>query len=142
MEFFDVIKNASQIASSILIIFTFSATVFKPIRNRVVDYIRGTVNQGSTEKLLSEIKTTLETHIEKDKDKQAVFDMQAKALTCLLRNNIIDIYYEYYEKGKIPAYQRENMIRQYELYSAMGGNSYVSIIYKDMLELPIDNGSW
>ena len=62
---------------------------------------------------------------------------QEKALKCLLRSAITSKYYVYTELGAIPTYERENVIYMYEQYKAMGGNSYIDNIVKEIEALPI-----
>lgn len=62
---------------------------------------------------------------------------QEKALKCLLRSAITSKYYVYTELGAIPTYERENVIYMYDQYKAMGGNSYVDNIMKEVESLPI-----
>lgn len=62
---------------------------------------------------------------------------QEKALKCLLRSAITSKYYVYTELKEIPSYEKENIIYMYEQYKAMGGNSYIDNIMKEINELPI-----
>lgn len=62
---------------------------------------------------------------------------QEEALKCLLRSNITSKYYVYNEMGSIPVYEKENIDYMYEQYKAMGGNSYVERIVKEINDLPI-----
>lgn len=62
---------------------------------------------------------------------------QEKALKCLLRSAITSKYYVYTELGAIPIYEKENLTYIYEQYKAMGGNSYIDNIMKEIESLPI-----
>lgn len=62
---------------------------------------------------------------------------QEEALKCLLRSNITSKYYVYNEMGSIPVYEKENIDYMFEQYKAMGGNSYVERIVKEINDLPI-----
>lgn len=62
---------------------------------------------------------------------------QQEALKCLLRSVITSKYYVYTEIGEIPVYEKENIIYMYEQYKAMGGNSYIENIMKDIARLPV-----
>ena len=62
---------------------------------------------------------------------------QEKALKCLLRSAITSKYYVYTELKEIPHYEKENIAYMYEQYKAMGGNSYVDNIMKEVESLPI-----
>ena len=62
---------------------------------------------------------------------------QEKALKCLLRSAITSKYYVYTEIGNIPSYEKENVAYMYEQYKAMGGNSYIDNIMKEMNTLAV-----
>ena len=62
---------------------------------------------------------------------------QQEALKCLLRSAITSKYYVYTEIGEIPIYEKENITYMYEQYKAMGGNSYITNIMKEINSLNI-----
>lgn len=49
---------------------------------------------------------------------------------CLLRSEMLDIYYKYMEKGTIRQFEYENFLYLYEAYKELGGNSFIDDIYK------------
>lgn len=51
---------------------------------------------------------------------------------CLLRTAILNIYYKGLDKKELHQYEAENLIKLYEAYKALGGNSFVDEIYSDM----------
>ena len=51
---------------------------------------------------------------------------------CLLRTVIKSTYYEHREDKKIPEHDLENFVLCYEAYKALGGNSFVDILYKEV----------
>lgn len=51
---------------------------------------------------------------------------------CLLRTAILNIYYKGLDKQEIHQYEAENLVKLYEAYKALGGNSFVDCIYEDM----------
>lgn len=53
---------------------------------------------------------------------------------CLLRSEMLRIYYHHRESGKIRQYEYENFIYLYEAYKALGGNSFIDHIYKEVQE--------
>lgn len=57
---------------------------------------------------------------------------QENALKCLLRSAITSKYYVYTELGSIPTYEKENIAYMYEQYKAMGGNSYIDNIMREL----------
>ena len=49
---------------------------------------------------------------------------------CLLRSQIVDIYYDHKDEKKIRQYERENLDLLYQGYKELGGNSFIDDIYK------------
>lgn len=56
---------------------------------------------------------------------------------CMLRNEILKIYYKYNKDAQIPQYERENLDYLYQAYEELDGNSFVHDIYDDMREWAI-----
>ena len=44
---------------------------------------------------------------------------------CLLRSEMLRIYYTYLDKEEIKQYEFENFIKLYDAYKALGGNSFI-----------------
>ena len=53
---------------------------------------------------------------------------------CLLRSEMLRIYYHHRVSAKIRQYEYENFIFLYEAYKALGGNSFIDHIYKEVQE--------
>lgn len=53
---------------------------------------------------------------------------------CLLRTAILNIYYKGLEKKQLHQYEAENLVKLYEAYKALGGNSFIDTVYSDMRE--------
>ena len=51
---------------------------------------------------------------------------------CLLRSEIVRIYYRHLEQKEMHQYEYENMCYCYKAYKEMGGNSFVDHIFEDM----------
>lgn len=47
---------------------------------------------------------------------------------CLLRSEMLRIYYANLDKGEIRQYEFENFIKCYDAYKALGGNSFIDDI--------------
>ena len=56
---------------------------------------------------------------------------------CQLRSEMLRIYYQTHESGKIRQFEYENFVMLYESYKALNGNSFVDKIYKEVQELEI-----
>ena len=53
---------------------------------------------------------------------------------CLLRSDILGVYYRYRESKKIRQYEYENVVLLYKAYKALGGNTFVDHIYNEINE--------
>lgn len=52
---------------------------------------------------------------------------------CLLRSEMLAIYYHNKDSKKIRQYELENFVFLYEAYKALNGNSFIDKIYKEVL---------
>ena len=53
---------------------------------------------------------------------------------CLLRSDMLSIYYHNREKKTIRQYEYENFVALYDAYKAMKGNSFIDKIYSEVKE--------
>ena len=53
---------------------------------------------------------------------------------CLLRSDILNVYYKYRECKTIRQYEYENVVLLYKAYKALGGNTFVDHIYNEINE--------
>lgn len=51
---------------------------------------------------------------------------------CQLRSEMLRIYYRHRESNTIRQYEYENFVMLYEAYKALGGNSFIDKIYKEV----------
>ena len=56
---------------------------------------------------------------------------------CLLRSDMLDIYYHNREKKTIRQYEYENFLMLYEAYKALHGNSFIDKIRKEVDEFEV-----
>ena len=54
-------------------------------------------------------------------------------MRCQLRSDMLSIYYRHKESGKMRQYEHENFVFLYEAYKALGGNSFIDKIYKEVV---------
>ena len=52
---------------------------------------------------------------------------------CLLRAEIVRIYYRHLEEQRLREYEYRLLVSCYEAYKALGGNSFVDRIYGEMV---------
>lgn len=56
----------------------------------------------------------------------------AEGIRCVLRSDMLGIYYKHHEENKIRQYEYENFVFSYKAYKALGGNSFIDKIYKEV----------
>lgn len=54
-------------------------------------------------------------------------------IKCILRSEMLHIYYQYKDAGKIRQYELENFLMMYKAYKAMHGNSFIEKIYREVV---------
>ena len=128
-------------ASAIIATITCITLICKPFRNKFVNWIRKQSNSDNTSKELADIKQMLQEHIRVDAERQIqmdkLIDQLRESELCSHRTTITDMYYKYMERGEIPVYRREQLVKAYTIYHAMNGNTYIDTIYPELLELPV-----
>lgn len=60
-------------------------------------------------------------------------DYNQEATICVLRHSITKIYEEYKTQKAFPINIKEDICKMYESYTKLGGNSYVHVIYEEMM---------
>ena len=56
----------------------------------------------------------------------------AAGMRCVLRSEMLHTYYKHHEDNKIRQHEYENFVFSYKAYKALGGNSFIDKIYKDV----------
>jgi hypothetical protein len=72
----------------------------------------------------------------KVKDFMIKYDALKNGTIAILRNNIIQLYHIYTEKGYIPVHALESVLAMYTEYKALGGNGTVSTLIEELKDLP------
>lgn len=136
-----IILKIGAVAGAISAIFTLLILASKTIRTWFVDMVSKKAKEKQHEKMMLEIHNTLKEHIEQDKESRKELkltnELQNEALLSLLRNNITHAYYKWMKLEYIPSYEKENLIKQYNVYHNLNGNSFIDEIYKEMLKLEV-----
>lgn len=57
----------------------------------------------------------------------------SNGMKCQLRSDMLHIYYQYKDEGKIRQYELENFIFLYKAYKALKGNSFIDKIYNEVM---------
>ena len=53
---------------------------------------------------------------------------------CLLRNELLKIYYKYKDAEALPQYEAQNFTLMYDAYKARGGNSFIDEVHKHVIK--------
>jgi hypothetical protein len=129
----DVLKLISGGLSSILLIFGFLVGIFKPLRTWFYNKIKRVANIEITAEAITDIRTSV-TELKRVFETQIqASEIRDAATASMIRNEITKMYYTYLEKRAMPAREKENMLRLYESYANLGGNSYISAIVDEMM---------
>lgn len=56
---------------------------------------------------------------------------------CLLRSEIVRIYYRHVKDKQLQEYEYRNLVQCYQAYKALKGNSFIDHIYAEMQEWEI-----
>ncbi len=60
-------------------------------------------------------------------------------LKCLLRADMLRIYYKHHAENTIRQHERENFEAQYRAYKALGGNSFIDDIYQEVKKWEVES---
>ena len=134
----NTIIDIAAVASCAITLITLITLTVKPLRERFANWIKVKSNSSELENKIDELSAMLKSHIDNDNAKLLSAEMQSEATLCILRDRITTMYYKYTASESILAYAREDLVKLYNSYHAMHGNSYVDIIYEEMLELPVE----
>lgn len=55
-----------------------------------------------------------------------------------LRSDMLHTYYKHKETKKIRQFELENFILMYKAYKALKGNSFIDVIYKEVIEWEVE----
>lgn len=64
----------------------------------------------------------------------ATMYLAIQGIKCLLRSEMLDIYYHNKDVDKIRQYELENFIQLYKAYKALRGNSFIDKIYDEVMK--------
>lgn len=144
----EILKLASSIAGEITTILALLAIILPKSRNAIVkwlkkaleiDRVNKTLDEQSKkneerEKLIGDLKNTLDDHVKRYKEYTA--RAQERDIF-MLRSEIDNIYHKYMPLGYITSRAKSDVAKAWELYVAMGGNSYAKSEVNDLMALPV-----
>lgn len=56
-----------------------------------------------------------------------------RGIKCLMRSEMLRIYYKYKDKEMIRQFELENFLALYKAYKALRGNSFIDIIHEEVI---------
>lgn len=144
----EILKLASSIAGEITTIIALLAIILPKSRNAIVkwlkkaleiDRVNKTLDEQSKkneerEKLIGDLKNTLDNHVKRYKE---YTDRAQERDIFMLRSEIDNIYHKYMPLGYITSTAKSDVVKAWELYVAMGGNSYAKSEVNDLMALPV-----
>lgn len=80
----------------------------------------------------------IEVGAAKDRRKAKNQNTLQDGVQALLRDRIIQAHNHYTEKGYIPVYGMDNVMKLYEAYHELGGNGTATKLVDDLRELPTE----
>ncbi len=114
----DFIKDAGAVTAFVVSAVTLLTIIIKPLRTRVARALR--------------LKALLDSQLADEESRKTEARLNREALKCLLRDDIVRLYYKRLPEKKLHAYELENITAIYDTYILLGGNSFVREIYRKM----------
>lgn len=118
----DMIAAVGSVASSIVLISSAFALIFKPIRKHLTKHFKN----DDVNKKIDDLKDAFDTYTKQDNEDTL----------CLIRHTILEIYYTYRNEPALPHYEKENLIELYDTYRRKGGNHYIEQLYNELISKP------
>ena len=113
MNIIEILVSASKAASAMMTVVTFALFTIKPFRQWFLG---------------------IKEHKKKIASQEAT---EYESVKCLLRSEIVRIYYANRGKCSLHSFEYENVARLYAAYKEMGGNSFVDRIWEEIQEWEI-----
>lgn len=83
--------------------------------------------------ILSGLYRDIQKRLKKEQAKSAAI---AEGVQSLLRENIVNNYNKYQDRGYCPIYAKESIKRVYAAYHNLGGNDVATKLYNTLLAMP------
>ena len=72
------------------------------------------------------------------KKTQEALRQQKEGQMCLLRKDMLDIYYANRDRKRLRQWEAQNFMLMYESYKAMGGNSFIDEVYEHVTQWELE----
>ena len=133
----EIITNIGAVIGVVLSCITLITLLCKPLRNKIAGWIRKTSHMEETRAAVDEVRAMMQQLMAAEESKQAMLRLFKESQLSLLRDSITDLYFKYLPKKEVPTYERKDMVKLFESYRKLGGNSYVQTIYEEFMEWPV-----
>lgn len=147
----ETIKNIGSIAGTVISCVTLVTLIVKPIRNKVIEFIKKHSGSSESDEKVKELRESIDKlnsnmtiladgineYMEKDaqakKDIITRLDTLEEGNCVMIGNHIRDIYIRYKESKHIPEKEFEAMSRLYKIYTEeYHGNGIIKRIYNEV----------
>ena len=132
-----IITNIGAVIGVVLSCITLITLLCKPLRNKIAGWIRKTSHMEETRAAVDEVRAMMQQLMATEESKQAMLQLFKESQLSLLRDSITDLYFKYLPKKEVPTYERKDMVKLFESYRKLGGNSYVQTIYEEFMDWPV-----
>lgn len=126
----EILSDWGWLVGILLSTITFGTIVAKYLKG-VVSNIINEANNPQNESI-KDIKETQEKMAQNVENLQAAHEADRIATQAALRSTITNIYFKYKECDELPYYEKENLDKLYSAYTGIGGNSFVTDLYKEL----------
>lgn len=144
----EILGLVAKVSGELTTIFALMAIILPKSRNAIIKWLKKAleidrINKSldrqdekskEREELINDLKYTLDAHV----DKYNKYTEKAQERDVFfLRTEIDNIYHKYMPLGYITTRAKSDVAKAWELYVAMGGNSYAKEEVEELLELPV-----
>jgi len=119
-----------SILGALTAIIGFFTLVSKNFRAWIKHIIKKSIKDDEQDIMIKEMHKNIQDLVKENK-------YNRKANIATIRDRITHLYYKYYTTGELPEFERENIIKQYEAYINLGGNSYITKLYGELMTLKV-----
>ena len=144
----EILGLVAKVSGELTTIFALLAIILPKSRNAIIKWLKKAleidrINKSldrqdekskEREELINDLKYTLGAHV----DKYNKYTEKAQERDVFfLRTEIDNIYHKYMPLGYITTRAKSDVAKAWELYVAMGGNSYAKEEVEELLALPV-----
>lgn len=144
----EILGLVAKVSGELTTIFALLAIILPKSRNAIIKWLKKAleidrINKSldrqdekskEREELINDLKYTLDAHV----DKYNKYTEKAQERDVFfLRTEIDNIYHKYMPLGYITTRAKSDVAKAWELYVAMGGNSYAREEVEELLALPV-----